>query len=381
MFFWKKKATRITPTLEKDLTQYDNAKESTTCSSDDIIIALQQLKDGDLKFFFEDGDDEDDITDYGDVDIEDEDNNSNAYFDQEQIKSIITSMAFFVAKLTKEYTINNNEYKQKISDIIKTHYSELSERFFEGVRVVKYDVLDGQEWLKEKEYFFENVIYNKFGEDIENTIKEIKSLFVNTSSLDFKEYAKGTFPDSKDNINNIKDDCVDKIRVLLAENEIFSKFMSVSFYSGIKQLSLNMLYDMLENVLADEIKKHKIEITQFIEEPELTPLGYEKLCLDALNEAGWNSELTKSTGDQGADIIAKKNDKSLVVQCKYYSGGVGTKAVQEVIAARTYYCADYATVVTNTYFTPGATDLAKRGDVLLLNENELKNIDLFLKNS
>lgn len=66
------------------------------------------------------------------------------------------------------------------------------------------------------------------------------------------------------------------------------------------------------------------------------------------------------SGDYGADIIARTFFMSkIVVQCKKYSGKVGVKAVQEVIAARQYYRASRAAVATNSTFTKNAVELAK----------------------
>ena len=54
----------------------------------------------------------------------------------------------------------------------------------------------------------------------------------------------------------------------------------------------------------------------------LTPIQYEEYCAKLISNQGWSCEATKVTGDQGADIKAKKNGKTLVVQCKQYSSSV-----------------------------------------------------------
>jgi Restriction endonuclease len=65
-----------------------------------------------------------------------------------------------------------------------------------------------------------------------------------------------------------------------------------------------------------------------------------------------------ATGDQGADLIAKKNGRTIIIQAKCYQGTVGNKAVQEVISALAYYGGDEGWVVTNSFFTPSAKALA-----------------------
>jgi restriction system protein len=87
---------------------------------------------------------------------------------------------------------------------------------------------------------------------------------------------------------------------------------------------------------------------------------------------------TPATGDQGADLIAKMNGKTIVIQAKRYQGVVGNKAVQEVIGARHYYCADEAWVITNSSFSASAKDLAQRSQVTLIDGHYLRQIEPFL---
>ena len=68
----------------------------------------------------------------------------------------------------------------------------------------------------------------------------------------------------------------------------------------------------------------------------------------------------------GADIIAEKDDRRVVIQCKFYNGTVGNKAVQEAYAAAAFQDAPYAVVVTNSVFTKSAHQLAHKNGVLLM---------------
>ena len=76
-------------------------------------------------------------------------------------------------------------------------------------------------------------------------------------------------------------------------------------------------------------------------------------------------EVTKSSGDQGVDIIAYKHRKKYGIQCKYYTYPVGNKAVQEAYAGANFYDCDKAIVMTNTTFTRSATELAEKLEVEL----------------
>jgi restriction system protein len=103
-------------------------------------------------------------------------------------------------------------------------------------------------------------------------------------------------------------------------------------------------------------------------------MDYERFCAGRFAAAGWATRLTKSSGDQGADIICEANQKRLVVHCKLYSGSVGNAAVQEVIAAREYEYADLAAVVSNAPFTETAKQLASAANVLLLHHDGIDNM-------
>jgi restriction system protein len=80
---------------------------------------------------------------------------------------------------------------------------------------------------------------------------------------------------------------------------------------------------------------------------------------------------TGASNDDGADIFARKDDRTVVVQTKRYSSSVGKVAIQEAVGAREAYRQDVAIVVTNSYFTKPAIEFAKRVDCLLVDRDDL----------
>ena len=57
---------------------------------------------------------------------------------------------------------------------------------------------------------------------------------------------------------------------------------------------------------------------------------FEEQCAIILKRKHFSKiEVTKSSGDQGVDIIAYKHRKKYGIQCKYYTYPVGNKAVQD----------------------------------------------------
>lgn len=95
-------------------------------------------------------------------------------------------------------------------------------------------------------------------------------------------------------------------------------------------------------------------------------LAFEQWCADLLKENEfYNVTVTKSSGDQGVDILAEKGGVKYAIQCKNYSSNLGNSCVQEVNAGKTLYHCHVGAVMTNSYFTSGAKKLAEATGVLL----------------
>jgi hypothetical protein len=104
-------------------------------------------------------------------------------------------------------------------------------------------------------------------------------------------------------------------------------------------------------------------------------LDFERSVAQSLEEAGFHVEATPSSGDQGADVIATSNGLRFAIQCKDYAGQVGNAAVQEVLAAKAFYRADYAVVCSNGGYTKSAKALAATSNVLLITPELLSDLD------
>lgn len=82
-------------------------------------------------------------------------------------------------------------------------------------------------------------------------------------------------------------------------------------------------------------------------------------------------KVTQYQGDQGIDVLAHNDDRKIGYQCKRYKRNVGNKAVQEAHAGKSYYELDEVYVVTNSYFTKPAKELAHKTGVHLIDRDEL----------
>lgn len=99
---------------------------------------------------------------------------------------------------------------------------------------------------------------------------------------------------------------------------------------------------------------------------EMEGHDFEYYCADILKARGFMEvEVTKGSGDFGADILAEKDGVTYAIQCKCYDKPIGVKAVQEVYAGRDYYDRMVGVVMTNQYFTQPAVNLAQKLNIML----------------
>lgn len=95
---------------------------------------------------------------------------------------------------------------------------------------------------------------------------------------------------------------------------------------------------------------------------------------------GYNVQTTPQTNDQGADLIIRDQRESIAIQIKRYSKNVGNAAVQEVIAAVSYYGTNRGMVITNSGFTRAAYDLANASNVELIDGQKLTFLIIKMEN-
>ncbi len=109
---------------------------------------------------------------------------------------------------------------------------------------------------------------------------------------------------------------------------------------------------------------------------ELEGHDFEYYCADLLGKSGFSSvEVTKGSGDFGADILAEKDGVSYAIQCKCYDKPIGVKAVQEIYAGRDYYDCMVGVVMTNQYFTAPAVELAKKLKIMLWDRGYIDSME------
>jgi hypothetical protein len=103
---------------------------------------------------------------------------------------------------------------------------------------------------------------------------------------------------------------------------------------------------------------------------------FEHYMAEVFRDQGYEVELTPQSGDQGVDLLLKKQGLRIAVQLKRYQGAVGNKAVQEIHSGVGYYDADGGWVITTSTYTRGARQLADKLGIRLIDGLELKQLTL-----
>lgn len=126
------------------------------------------------------------------------------------------------------------------------------------------------------------------------------------------------------------------------------------------------------SVVKKRIKKRQYLSSSLYYIDKMNPYEFEVLVGAHFDKLGYRVRQTPKSGDYGVDLLLEKNGDKIAVQVKRYSGKVGNKAVQEVVAGMHYYKCNRGMVVTNSYYTLQAEKMAKECDVELWNRDKLK---------
>jgi len=104
---------------------------------------------------------------------------------------------------------------------------------------------------------------------------------------------------------------------------------------------------------------------------------FEYFLVRLFTSLGYAATHTGQSGDFGADLIVEGRDGKIAVQAKNYdTSNVGNKAVQEAIAAASYYKCHAAMVVTNSHYTSAAIKQAQGSNppVRLIDREDLEEL-------
>ncbi len=148
--------------------------------------------------------------------------------------------------------------------------------------------------------------------------------------------------------------------------EYASKDTDLSALSYYVQLTIigDYIIHRIEGLKEVEVTEDQIPVDGF---------EFEVWCAEQIQRQGWQIEATPKSGDQGVDIVVRRDGFTVAVQCKRYSSPIGNAAVQEVHSGRTFVSAKGAIVVGTGGFTKAARSIAAISKVELLDALDIAN--------
>jgi hypothetical protein len=214
-----------------------------------------------------------------------------------------------------------------------------------------------------------------------------------------KDNAKKSTTENINRLCSINDEN-EKMLKEIAENRIYEKFIQnyTSFIplrawmkillkcmqdKGLtKSRNLEELRSEIQNYMEKEklktfkknLLKPESETINIEDVDKMSGFEFEGFLSKLFRKMGYSVIQTKLSGDQGADLIIEQSKKKTVVQAKCYSGKIGNKAIQEVVASIKHYNAADGIVVTNSHFTSSAVKLADSNGVRLIDRDKLKEL-------
>jgi restriction system protein len=163
----------------------------------------------------------------------------------------------------------------------------------------------------------------------------------------------------------------DGIKTLLLLVAAASYYFTHNLYLTLMMVGVAMVLIIVVVVFRSNREKERLRSSGIKDIDAMGGIEFEYYLKELYLSRGYSAEVTSASGDYGADLLLKKDGKKIVVQAKRYTKDVGIKAVQEVMGAKSYYQAEQAWVVSNSYFTKAARALAARSNVLLVDRDEL----------
>lgn len=86
---------------------------------------------------------------------------------------------------------------------------------------------------------------------------------------------------------------------------------------------------------------------------------------------GYRVEFTPTSGDQGIDLILRKNGRTTIVQCKRYKRPAGPAVARELLGSLTASGADHAILACTGGFTRGVEDFVRGKPITLISASDL----------
>jgi hypothetical protein len=108
----------------------------------------------------------------------------------------------------------------------------------------------------------------------------------------------------------------------------------------------------------------------------ISPNDFERVIQELFTGMGYSVLKTGHSGDEGIDLICKNyaTSEKVIVQCKRYSGNVGSHAVRDFFGALIHSKANRGYIVTTSDFTKDAKTWAKGKPIELIDRKKLSDL-------
>lgn len=145
-------------------------------------------------------------------------------------------------------------------------------------------------------------------------------------------------------------------------------------------LIIFLIYPFIFRMIKEIANTKKLQKSGIKQIDEMNGIQFEYYLKALFLGLGYKPTVTKASYDFGADVVLN-GPKRIVIQAKCYGpkNRVGIEAIQQIYAAKAFYKADDAWVVTNRSFTPSAIQLAKSCQVSLIGRDELTELILSIQ--
>jgi len=309
--------------------------------------------------------------------------NSRSYYIENQVRDCIADIA--MAEDKKQFSPSSGEYLRNWSSKanLPQEWMNLKELLLKRFDIKMNELKSEERKRTEEAAKIKTLNIEKVGQEILKRNKELIDKF-----LEITERKVSIIDDYGDeNWEVLPNEILACLRKI-AQKEGIS--LDIEGYLKEKRRSSFMFkqhfpdeYVWLQKELEELFKKHhqtqSTKTANGVDLRNLSGVEFEIWVSKILKENGFTDVRgTPATGDQGADLIAKKDDKTIIIQAKRYKGSVGNKAVQEVIGAVQFYSGDVGWVITNSIFTTSAKDLAYKGNVKLIDGKMLEDVAKYL---
>lgn len=300
------------------------------------------------------------------------------------IEALVISIVIY---REKQKIVNNNEFYCLMKNVLSEfNLCDAQEKIYEMYTNFYSNVLE--KYSKSDFEILVTMMYDSMMNDSEMLIspdREEMQLEIKEDLVDYEDIYELTC----NIVENVKYEygrsSLERLYLLNLGDKVLTSSVSSVFSTLLKVINIGddieeylkrkrLESDKQRYIVGDFTKERSIEKESIRLSNVSTGLEFENYLKNLFKKLGYNVEMTKASGDQGADLIISKEGVKTAVQAKFYSSKVGNKAVQEVVSAIKYYNVDYGMVVTNNYYTSSAIDLAYANNITLIDGDNLKEL-------